>query len=158
MLAKVGCNLVYLGDGCHVNLFGWPPRFGSLWVAFFGCQVWVLGIRLQAGWRSWIVPRVATICGWLGTCLGWLGTHVGCHWLPSGHFYFGHFLSFPLMGLYSPKVYATQAQPDFPRWRGFCTERKYCSIRNHEVGGNNICLNLHAEALFVTRFASYLWV
>jgi hypothetical protein len=93
-------------------------HLGSPWVAVFGARVWVLGIGLQTGWCSWVAQctsegghRMWVVV----TRLGWLGTHVGCQWRPPGHSYFGHFLSFPLLGLYSPRVFATQHQPDSPR-------------------------------------------
>ena len=136
-------------------------HLGSPWVAVFGVWVWVLGIGLQTGRRSW-VAQCTSEGGhrmWvLVTHLGWLGTHVGCQRCPPGHYYFGHFLSYPLMGLHSPRVFVTQHQPDSPRWTGFCIDMKYCSIQNPRVGGDNNCLNLHADVLYTTRFASNLWV
>ena len=90
----------------------------SHWVAFFGRQVWVFGIGLQMGWRSW-VAQCTSEGGhrmWVvGTRVGCQGTKVRCQWRPPGHLNFGHFLSFPLMGLHPPKVIATQAYTDFPK-------------------------------------------
>ena len=119
-------------------------RFGSLWVAFFVCRVWVLGIGLQAGCQSWLHNALARV----GATCGWLGTRVGCHWHPPGHLYFGHFLPFLLMGLYSPRVSATQPSTDFPRWTGFCTNMKYWCMQNPKVGENNICIYTYKLCLW----------
>ena len=88
------CNLGICHQKLGVTWFTWVTvamsthsgdrhRFGSLWVAFFG--FWGDGCK-RVGIRGShnALPRVATICGWLGTRLGWLGTHVGCHWRPLG--------------------------------------------------------------------------
>ena len=90
-------------------------HFYSPWVAFCGCRVWVLGIGLQTGWRSWVAQCTAKG----GHHMWVVGTRVGCQWCPPGHLYLSHFLSFPLMGLYPPRVSATQAYTDFPMWIGF---------------------------------------
>ena len=85
-------------------------RFGSLWVAFFVVRVLVLGIGLHAVWHSWI-PQ----CTSKGGCHIWVVWHQ-C-WVssvPPSHMYFGYFFSFPFMGLYSPRVVATQVETDFP--------------------------------------------
>ena len=136
-------------------------HFGGRLVAVFEDWVWVLGIGLQMGRRSWVAQ--STFEGghhvWvLVTHLGWVGTHVGCQRRPTGHYYVGHFNSIFLAGSHSPRVTATQPLPDCPAWTVVCTNRRYCSTWNPRVGGNNIFLNLHAEALFATRFAPDLWV
>ena len=134
---------------------------GSPWVAVFGVRVWVLGRGLQTGWRSWVAQ--CTSKGghrmWVVvTRLGRLGTHVGCQWCPWAILIMvisSFFLSWVchLLGCLLPNTY-----PIPPKWTGLCTNRKYCFTRNPRVGDNNICLNLHVEVLFVTIFASYLWV
>ena len=110
---------------CSLGL--WQPKLGATWFTWVTVAMStgsVSGTVLVAfGWRFWgsgmgfgwtvcrrvgvhglqnALPRVPTICGWLGT-------HVGCHWRPPGHYYLGHFLSFPLMDVYSTRVCATQA-------------------------------------------------
>ena len=62
--------------------------------------------------------------------------------------YFGHFLSFPLMGLHPPRVIAIQAYTDFLRWPSFRTVGKYCSRQNPSVGGSDICLYTHKLCLW----------
>ena len=50
------------------------------------------------------LARVVGICGWLGTSVHRVS-------LPPPslrHMYFGHFLSFPLTGFYSPRMAAIQ--------------------------------------------------
>jgi hypothetical protein len=113
---RCDCSLGICQQKLDVTWFTWVTvamsthsgdrhRFGSLWVAFFGWQVWVLDIRLQAGWRSWVAQCTAEgaryVLVGLAPMLGVIGA--------PAHFYFGHFLSFPVMGLYSPRVSATQA-------------------------------------------------
>lgn len=56
------------------------------------------------------LERVVAICRWLGTNVGVIPPP------PTGaKMYFGHFLSFSLTGLYSPRVATTQVELDFPR-------------------------------------------
>ena len=71
-------------------------RFGSLWVAFFRCWVWVLGRQLQAGWRSWVAQCTAEGGHhmWVAWHLSWMAWHP-C-WVslaPPRHYYFGFFSS-----------------------------------------------------------------
>ena len=111
----------------------------------------VLGIGLQTGVGvngvHNALPRAATICGWLAPVLGVKAPKSGVNGNP-GPVVLRHFLSFPLMGLYPPRVFVTQAYTDFPRWTSFRTVGMYCSIQNYSVWRNNICLYMH-------RF--YLW-
>ena len=109
-VGKVGCNPTWVTVTMSIQSGG-RHQLGSLWVAFFGRRVWVLGIGLQTDWRSW-VAQCTSEGGhrmWVvGTRVGCQCTQGRCQWHPMRHLYSGHFLSFPLMRLHPPRVTATQ--------------------------------------------------
>ena len=78
---RCDCNLGICQQMLDVIWFTWVTvamsirsvdhhHFGSLWVVFFVCRVWVWAQGCKRvgfhGLHS-ALPRVATICGWLGT-------------------------------------------------------------------------------------------